>query len=138
MASLPCLSLRQPWAWTVTHGTKDVENRRWNTRFRGRFLIHASTGMTRAEYHGARAYCAENGLQLPDPQTLLRGGIVGCAELVEVLAPCAEDDGWHMAGQYGFVLRSRRPLPFRPLKGRLGLFGVELTASETELLALGR
>ena len=36
------LSLRQPWAWLVVNGLKDLENRRWNTRFRGTFLIHAA------------------------------------------------------------------------------------------------
>ena len=39
---MKCLSLRQPWAWAVVHAGKSVENRRWNTNFRGEFLIHAA------------------------------------------------------------------------------------------------
>lgn len=36
------LSIRQPWAWLIMTGLKDIENRTWNTDFRGRFAIHAS------------------------------------------------------------------------------------------------
>jgi len=35
------LSIRQPWAWLIVNGWKDIENREWSTRFRGRLLIHA-------------------------------------------------------------------------------------------------
>jgi hypothetical protein len=36
------LSLRQPYAELVVDGRKIIETRRWNTNFRGIFLIHAS------------------------------------------------------------------------------------------------
>ena len=36
------LSVRQPWAWALLFGGKDVENRTWSTRCRGRIWIHAS------------------------------------------------------------------------------------------------
>ena len=36
------LSIRQPWAYLIAIGAKDVENRSWLTRFRGRIYIHAS------------------------------------------------------------------------------------------------
>ena len=41
------LSIRQPWAWLILHGGKDVENRNWATKVRGRVLIHAGSTMTR-------------------------------------------------------------------------------------------
>lgn len=37
------LSIRQPWASLICAGIKDVENRSWNARHRGRMLIHASS-----------------------------------------------------------------------------------------------
>jgi hypothetical protein len=43
---MKALSLRQPWAHMVVHGPKHIENRRWNTSFRGEFLIHAAKGCT--------------------------------------------------------------------------------------------
>ena len=42
-----CLSLRQPYAELVVSGRKTIELRKWNTRFRGEFLIHASKSTDR-------------------------------------------------------------------------------------------
>ena len=36
------LSIKQPWASLIASGIKDIENRTWKTKFRGRILIHAS------------------------------------------------------------------------------------------------
>ena len=47
------LSIRQPWAWLILNAGKDIENREWPTRFRGRVLIHASKGMTHDEWEDA-------------------------------------------------------------------------------------
>lgn len=35
------LSVKQPWAELICLGIKDIENRTWRTRFRGRVYIHA-------------------------------------------------------------------------------------------------
>lgn len=37
---MKALSIQQPWAWLIVNGYKDVENRDWNTKFRGRFYVH--------------------------------------------------------------------------------------------------
>lgn len=141
------LSLRQPWAWLVVHGGKTIENRKWNTRIRGEFLIHASKGMTGAEYFDAVQWTAKRGHavvgRMPAAKEFDRGGIVGIARLVDVIAPhlFAEGDlrdgthfelfptdcnvrsgGWHMHEQYGFVLANVRPIPFIPCTGMLGFF----------------
>ena len=29
------LSVRQPWAWLIVAGHKDIENRKWRTSYRG-------------------------------------------------------------------------------------------------------
>lgn len=36
------LSVRQPWAWLIMQGYKDIENRTWQTPHRGKLAIHAS------------------------------------------------------------------------------------------------
>ena len=36
------LSLKQPWAWLVCSGYKDVEFRHWLSKIKGRIYIHAS------------------------------------------------------------------------------------------------
>jgi hypothetical protein len=47
------LSIRQPWAWAILEAGKRVENRSWNTKFRGEFLIHVSASCPLGEYLGA-------------------------------------------------------------------------------------
>ena len=41
-AKYKALSFKQPWAWLMCKGFKDVENRNWQTKFRGRIYVHAS------------------------------------------------------------------------------------------------
>ena len=121
----PCLSIRQPWAWAIIHAGKDIENRDWPTRYRGRILIHAGVSW----YSGKRdaledtAHWARDcGIAAPSLEQLERGGIVGEAEIVDCVTEWTSS--WFF-GPFGFVLRNAKPLPFRPLKGRLGFFNVE-------------
>ena len=39
---MKCLSLKQPFADLLALGEKTIELRKWNTKLRGEFLIHAS------------------------------------------------------------------------------------------------
>lgn len=138
---MKALSIRQPWAWLIVRPDitdpiarkiaagagmiKLIENRDWSTRFRGRFLIHASAGMSRAEYDQAALFvhtCVHSCLELPAFVALDRGGIVGEAELVDVVD---DSSSWWFFGHYGFVLRNTTPLPFRRCRGMLKFFEVE-------------
>jgi hypothetical protein len=117
------LSIRQPWAWVILHRGKDVENRTWPTKFRGRLLIHAAKIMRNEDWRAgymAFSRCAQS-LGMEGPQALDYGGIVGSVELVDCVTESASP--W-FAGPFGFVLRNPQPLPFRPFRGRLRLFEV--------------
>lgn len=116
---MKALSIRQPWAWLIANGHKDIENRCWKTYFRGRFLIHSAKGMTRDDYTTAFTMSEEQGITLPDFGDLERGGIIGEA----VITDCVTDDAspWFF-GEFGFVIKDARPLPFQPCKGSLGFF----------------
>ena len=86
---MKALSVRQPWAWLIVNGHKDIENRTWATRHRGPFLIHASKGMTATEYEDVCSFLAADARLrhlnhiLPLPKELERGGIVGQATLTD-------------------------------------------------------
>lgn len=125
---MKALSIRQPWAWLIAAGHKDIENRTWRTSYRGPLLIHASQGMTMREYEETDAFLAFTHqikhIRLPDPKELERGGIVGVADLVAVDPPSNRKSPWHMEGCYGLYLRNARPLPFIPYKGQLSIFDV--------------
>lgn len=118
---MKALSIRQPWAWLIIHSGKDIENRSWHTKFRGRFLVHASQGMTSDEFTQALLFCSDRRLPMPDRDELQRGGIIGSVELVDSIS--SSNSPWYM-GDVGFVLRDPKPLPFLPLKGRLNFFEV--------------
>jgi hypothetical protein len=123
---MKALSIRQPWAWLIVNGHKDIENRQWRTHERGRIFVHAAAGMTRDEYAIGYVMAEEQGIILPAFEFLERGGIVGEVDIVD----CVDVDPspWFF-GEWGFVLKNAKPLPFAPLKGRLGFFRVDLPAA---------
>ncbi|MGY2053265.1 ASCH domain-containing protein [Methylobacterium sp. JK268] len=131
MADLPtkALSVRQPWAWAIVGGCKDVENRDWSTRFRGPVLIHASRGMTRAEYEDfldtaraiSRTHPFPSGVALLPYDELQRGGVVGIAEIIGCVQEHASP--WFV-GRYAFVMANAQPVPFVACRGQLGFFDV--------------
>ena len=126
--NMRALSIRQPWAWLILHGGKDIENRSWATKVRGRVLVHAGKGCTLAERLSVQAQLlgvSGPTIGLPPLEDLARGGIVGSVEIVDCLA--ASDSPWFM-GPFGFQLRDPRPLPFLPWKGQLGFFHVQAHA----------
>jgi ASCH domain len=115
------LSVRNPWAWAILHGGKDVENRSRPTRHRGDVWLHASASMTTHEWDLACAFMAGIGARRPPPrETLAMGAIVGAF----VLADCvtAHASPWFV-GAYGYVVRDAVALPEPvPCRGALGLW----------------
>lgn len=127
MAEFPglALSIRQPWAYGVAAGWKDIENRDWRQpnpglKFRGPVAIHASAGMTQDEYHGANSIFRHCGFQAPPPHELVRGAIIGTAEIVDIVKESSSP--WFF-GRLGLVIANARMLeePI-PCSGALGFF----------------
>lgn len=122
---IPALSIRQPWAWLIVHGHKDIENRDWPTNFRGRLLVHAGRTMARCYYEEVREELASVNLlplSMPAYEDLPRGGLVGWTHIIDCLQQ--HPSPWKQDGSHGFVLRDSSPIPFVPFKGRLGFFNV--------------
>ena len=76
------LSVRQPWAWLIVAGHKDIENRKWYTNHRGPLLIHASKAMDPEDFPMQRKWVNQSGIVIPED--LPRGAIVGAATLTDV------------------------------------------------------
>lgn len=121
------LSIRQPWAWAIIYAGKDIENRsvpaiRAMYPALGRspsLAIHASNGMTQAEYRDARDFMAALGVDCPPPADLVRGAIIGEVRTNGVVKTAA--GRWWM-GPRGIVLSDPRPCDPVPARGALGLF----------------
>lgn len=126
---IPALSIRQPWAWLIVNGHKDIENRDWPTNFRGQLLVHAGLTMPRKHYDatvGELELCGLLPRDMPAYEDLQRGGFVGWTHIVDCVK--SHPSQWKIENPwgdgYGFVLRDSRPMPFLPWKGRLGFFNV--------------
>lgn len=119
------LSIRQPWAWLIVNGHKDIENRDWHTGKRGPILIHAGKQLDReahddlrADIHPVTGERTRLGLLYPAMKVEL-GGIVGIAEITGCTN--RSDSEWFV-GRNGIMLRAARPLAFQPCPGKLGFF----------------
>ncbi len=116
---MKALSLKQPWAELILQGKKKIELRKWNTNFRGEFLIHAS--------------------KIPDKKGMKEFGfdklpcgfIVGKAKLVDVKKykdnkGLLRDKNLHLAdsnwGSYGFILKNVKRTKPIPAKGKLNFW----------------
>lgn len=117
-AGVKVIVIRQPWAWLIVNGYKDIENRSWHTRHRGKLLIQASANLpSKAEMEESCKFARKRGAKLPGK--FETGGIVGIVQLDD----CVERSRskW-FEGDVGWVLSKPKKLPFIPLKGRLGIF----------------
>ena len=132
---LPALSIRQPWAWLIVAGFKDIENRTWPTSFRGELLVHAGKTMSRRYYDQTCEELFRMGLlteSMPAFEALDLGGFVGWTRIVD--CQVVHPSPWKQEGSHGFVLRESRPMPFVPYAGRLGFFDVPKSALALEAL----
>ena len=126
------LSVRQPWAWLIVNGHKDIENRMWPTRVRGRVLIHASATVRQSSFWNA--YDLAHDLvypkladSIPPLQCLPLGMIVGSVEIVDCVE--SHESPW-FEGRYGLVLRNPAVLPHRPCRGALKFFRPQYSDEE--------
>lgn len=127
---MKCLSLKQPYAHLLASGKKTVELRKWNTKFRGQFLIHASLNTDNAA-------CKRLDI---DQQLLTKGGIIGKAYLSDVkyygtkrefqsdkIRHFAPTTFYDKGFRYGFLIRNSKQFTYPlPLAGKLRFFEVDL------------
>lgn len=141
-----CLTLWQPWAFAVVHGSKAIENRPWHPWGRstppGRrvthVLIHAGQ---RYDVEREAAVMEGLGVTILPPEAHRRDAIIGVARIAgcfesPLLVP-AEDRRWWI-GPHGWDLRDRRAIA-EPVKARgaLGLWEPSPSALISVLEQLG-
>nr|DAL85796.1 MAG TPA: ASCH domain protein [Caudoviricetes sp.] len=132
------LTVKPLWVWAILCGRpefKDIENRSWNTKYRGPVLIHASKGFTEKEYGEVFKFIWSVSPDLaqlaPEYKTLMAewaGRICGVVEIsgVEPPNPAGFTSPWHMDGFYGFRLEKPRAFECKAAyRGALSFFRVE-------------
>ena len=101
---MKALSIAQPWAECIVSKGKNIENRTWDTKFRGYVAIHASKSKDLSRFE----YCQEIYKINLTPDDVDLGAIVGIAELVEVVTKkslTTETKKWFQ-GEFGFHLKN--------------------------------
>ena len=114
------LSIRQPWAWAILELGKDIENRSWQTKYRGPVCIHASKACREEDFNSAATFIGWERMR-PGymPRDYQRGGIIGVVDIVDCVA--RSESSWFF-GPYGFILANPRPVDFIPVAGALNFF----------------
>lgn len=85
------ITIKQPWASLIVEGVKDIENRTWPTKFRGRVLIHAAHKRWKWEavlnylYDKAKAILNSFGYDATWLKQLPTGVIIGSVEIVDCM-----------------------------------------------------
>lgn len=135
---MKALSLRQPYAELIVTGLKTIELRSWNTKHRGKFLVHASK--TKAPLSDCKPFDL-------NPNNLDYGAIIGNVELINVKnyddyedSEWQDDSSKHLAGptyqgsRKGFILKNPNKLAYPiPYKGQLNFFDVD-----EKILSIGK
>lgn len=122
-----CLSVSQPFADLIISGKKTIELRKWNTRFRGEFLIHSPVKIKSED-------CKRLGINETNLRT---GAIIGKAVIYDVKIyktkkELQADKEHHFASdesyrKYGFLLKNAKQFKIQiPCKGKLGFFDIQL------------
>jgi len=120
---MKCLSVCQPFAELIVQGKKTIELRKWNTKFRGEFLVHAPQKIRLDD-------CKR--LKMKPEMTV--GAIIGKVELIDVkeyenAVQIKIDSKKHLASndgsssKYGFILQNPKQLRIPiPCSGKLNFF----------------
>jgi hypothetical protein len=108
---MKALSVKQPWANMIASGEKTIETRVWATDYRGEILIVSSK----------------------TPKIAPAGYAIAVAEIADCRVMTPKDEIAACCGIYpnahAWVLRNIRPIKPFPVKGKLGLYDVEVEPS---------
>lgn len=123
---MKAISIKQPWAQLILKAGKDIENREWPSRFRGRIAIHASAKMHKNDLMDACDFMASwipgfsHEIFQKEAKSYPVGAVLGTVEIVDCVT---ESDSPWFVGTYGFVLQNPIifPVPI-PARGSLGIW----------------
>lgn len=138
---MKAITIKQPWASLICMGIKDIENRSWPTKIRGRILIHAS--VKPVKYHSALEFFGEDRLivikeKIGDVPSLPLSSIIGSVEIVDCVSKShdsirdsksiwADSNCWHWVLSNPILF----PEPI-PVKGKLSFWDYPNIIAEKE------
>ena len=132
---MKAITIRQPWAWAIFNAGKNIENRTWETNFRGTICIHAGKTLAKKAYEEgcleiesllspsklSRFIIKKVSIEFPSYDEMPRGAIIGAVDIVDCVTQ--HSSKWFEKGGFGFVLA--HPILFEtpiPCNGQLGIW----------------
>ena len=129
------LSVKNPFAYLICSGIKDIENRSRKTNFRGIVLIHASSQLHPAQFTNAQSHEVISKFPILDiSKGDLKSAIIGLVEIVD----CVQNHPsvWAEKGLWHWVLNNASLFdkPIINVKGKLNFwdYDIELAVSEQQ------
>ncbi len=126
------LSFKQPWAQLICLGLKDAEGRSWDTPYRGKILIHASSAKPTKNFL-AKCYDEDaceiaNAItmgNLPEPKTLPTSAIIGYVTVKDIVDEC--DSIWGYPNMKNWILEDAYLFdePINGVNGKLNLWNYD-------------
>lgn len=139
------ITIKQPWANLICSGVKDIENRTWPTKFRGRVLVHAGAKSSKSFNFSYEQSMAMKDI-IDDDTLFLNSAIIGSVEIVDCVlnhpSIWAEKDT--LQGEpiiYNWVLANPEMLikPILNVKGKLSFWDYPITEEEyLNMLKIGQ
>lgn len=109
---MKAITIKNPWAYLICSGEKDIENRSWRTNFRGRVLIHTAKTYDCRDFV-PRVIC-------PSPQS----AIIGSVEIVDCIWNSSSK--WSFSDCWNWVLENPELFdhPILDIRGALSFWDV--------------
>jgi hypothetical protein len=119
------LSIKNPWAYLIVSGIKDVENRSWKTNYRGKLLIHSTQTPIKFNTYD-ELFTTDQIKSIKEYNInfnkLFNSAIIGESELVD----CIQNSNsiWAESGQWHWVLSNQKIYenPILNIKGSLSIW----------------
>lgn len=131
---IKALTIKQPWAWAIAAGHKDIENRSWGTDYRGPLAIHAGKEWDTESIPIVQSVLEDLGVIKPgervgDRHLLATGAVVAVVDLADVCTDLrCRCSVWARLGQKHWRMRDHRALEVPvPASGRQGLWEINLS-----------
>lgn len=138
------ITIKQPWAWLICSGVKDIENRTRKTSYRGRILIHASA--KQYEIQGLLNQTQQEHLicklphKMPIQNNIVNSAIIGSVEIVDCVINHSSvwaEKTMQCKPIYNWVLSN--PIlfdkPIENIKGKLSLWDFDMDYYEVRRLS---
>lgn len=117
---MKALSVKQPWAFLLVDGQKQIEVRSWSTDYRGELIICASAAPKNVFWHD---YHEKQNRLLP------AGCVIGAVELLDVRKLEPDDSEYSLCEYqpdcYAWVMNSVCFFQPKKILGKLSLFEVD-------------